>query len=68
MFDFISVPTSIYGDLVEDTEITKQVLKFKEERHKQNFKNASLGQNYWRGLKRRCMHIYLHFKEGKSLL
>lgn len=36
-------------DLVEGTEIEKQVIKFKEKRYKKKFEKASLGQNYWRG-------------------
>ena len=53
------------NDLVEDTEIEKEVIKFKKKKYKQKFEKTSLGQYYWRDFKRGYAHL-LTFQRGQK--
>ena len=49
------------NDLVEGTKYQDEIIAFKEKRYRRKFEKASLGQNYWKGFKKRWEHT-LTFK------
>ena len=53
------------NDLVEGTEIEKEVIKLKKNWYKQKFEKASLCQSYWWGVKRRYANL-LTFQRGQK--
>jgi len=53
------------NDLVKGTKHEHNVVAFKEKRYKRKFDSADLGQNYWKGFKKRWEHT-LTFKRGQK--
>ena len=53
------------NDLVAGTDTEKKVIAFKNKIYKKNYENADLGQNYWRGFKRRWENV-LTSKRGQK--
>jgi len=53
------------NDLVEGTKHQDEIIAFKEKRYRRKFEKASLGQNYWKGFKKRWEHT-LTFKRGQK--
>ena len=53
------------NDLVEGTKYEQDVIAFKQKRYRRKFDTADLGQNYWKGFKKRWEHA-LTFKRGQK--
>ena len=53
------------NDLVAGTETEKKVIEFKENIYKKKYEKAELGQNYWKGFRRRWENV-LTSKRGQK--